>query len=160
MIEKTQLQKSHATVPLTPGLWIRIRSDPDLFAGSGSESFPLNPDPGSGSFSSYIVTCLYNFLIPFYVYIVFYVPGSLVSRPWPPLPGLASSPRPYPCTYPYPTHPYPPICTLQCTYNQLKNKRKSKNIRVLLSVGKISVLCSISRYRRYPFYNGTVPVPR
>jgi hypothetical protein len=25
----------------------------------------------------------------------------------------------------------------------LKNKRKSKNIRVLLSVGKISVLCSI-----------------
>jgi len=35
--------------------------DPDLFAGSGSESFPPDPDPVSGSCPSYIK--LYNTII-------------------------------------------------------------------------------------------------
>jgi len=43
------------------GLRIRIRSDPNLFAGSGSRSFPPDPDPRSGSFPSYIK--LYNTII-------------------------------------------------------------------------------------------------
>jgi hypothetical protein len=29
------------------GIRIRIRSDPDLFAGSGSGNFSTDPDPGS-----------------------------------------------------------------------------------------------------------------
>ena len=45
-------------MPSSTSCWDGVRNyqagvaDPDLFAGSGSESFPLDPDPGS--FPSYI----------------------------------------------------------------------------------------------------------